>query len=257
MDWLKDKKNLPIVVGVAVFFLLAAGGFIAFETGLIGGAPAPVAEAPQAPRTAGGPPPGLTPAPGRPSPSGPGRGRPGTPPGVRTASATPAVPAVPVAPALVNPAVGPDPFSIPGGQVIMAKRSSGADASPTGMKLPLRDLLPVYNLFTIHPPAPPPTIDIAGNDPGAQNYRLTGIENSDGGILAILETSGQSQTVKPGDGLPDGGKVLSIQATSVTLRTPGGSTVSVPLTSGAGPVDQSNGQDPNAFNQGQAMPFGQ
>jgi len=247
MDWLKDKKNLPIVVGLAVFVLLAAGGLVAFETGLIGGPPAPASGlvVPTAPRFAGGSPPG-SPPPDVPPLTGLGGGRPGiTPtPGARTASATPVVPA---APKLINPAVGPDPFGIPGGQKRLAQQVNASLNSPAGAVVPLRDRLPMYNLFTIHPPAPPPVVDVPGSDPGAQNYHLTGIANSDGGILAVLETSGQSQTVKPGDSLPDGGKVLSIQTSSVTLRTPGGSTVSIPLTSGAGPSDQpQNGQDPNA-----------
>ena len=269
MDWLKDKKNLPIVVGLAVFVLLAAGGLVAFETGLVGGTQPEAAITPTAS-------PGMSPGSPGASPGGPGMSGSGIRPGMSSSSlgmpqtgmtsAAPGgsrtaavVPAVPVAPKMVNPGIGPDPFGIPGGQKVLARQinaaliaSSASGSYAAGMPLPLREILPRFDLFTIHPPAPPPIVDGPGNDPGSQNYILTGILNSDGGILAILETGGQSQQVKPGDALPDGGKVLSIQTSSVTLRTPGGTTVNIPLSSGAGVTDQmqngQNGQDPNAGN---------
>ncbi len=260
MDWLKDKKNLPIVVGLAVFVLLAAGGLIAFETGLFSGSPAPasVASSP----AAGGPigpgsyPPG---SPGSPASSSyPGSpSYPGRPPTDGAASyggrAASTLPAVSKSPNLINPAKGPDPFSIPGGQKIYQKQVVAAlVGTATGMPPPLRELLPRYDLFTIHAPPPPAVVVGPNSDPGSQNYKLTGILNSEGSVLAIMETGGQSQTVKPGDSLPDGGKVVSIQESSITLRTPGGSTVTVPLSTGSGSPDQfQNGQN------GQNGQFGQ
>ncbi len=69
--------------------------------------------------------------------------------------------------------------------------------------------------------------------------------------------NGESQSVKPGDSLLDGSKVLSIQTNSVTIRSADGATTSVPLTSGSGGGDQSqngqNGQDQN----GGGQPFGE
>ena len=268
MDWLKDKKNLPIVVGLAVFVLLAAGGLVAMEMGVFAGKPAEVAAAPPVEAMSPGSPgmmppgsPGMAASPGMASAAS----QRGLSPAAKTALA---VPAVPVAPKLTNPAVGPDPFNIPNGQKTYARQMTAQASTQTGTQsgvpLPLREILPAFDLFTLHSPEPLPSVAGPGNDTGAANYRLTAILNSEGGILAILETNGQSQQVKPGDGLPDGGKVLSIETSSVTLRTPGGSTVSIPLTSGAGPTDQpQNGQDPNAANiPGQPMdmpgqPFGQ
>ena len=273
MDWLKDKKNLPIVVGLAVFMLLVAGGLIAFENGLFNGTPAPaptqamVAPGAGGPSGQGGYPAGSPGAPGGP----PNLGRPlegsrsmNSVRGYQTASA---LPKTPVAPKLVNPAIGPDPFSIPGGQKIYAKQVNAAlVGTASGMPPLLRDILPRNDLFTLHAPSPLPSVVEPNSDPGSQNYKLTGVLNSEGSILAILETNGQSQTVKPGDSLSDGGKVVSIQDTSVTLRTPGGSTVSVPLSTGAGAPDQSQngqngqngqfGQDPNQQNF-PGQPFGQ
>ena len=54
MEWLKDKKNLPIVVALAVFFFLGAGGLIAWELGLFNGG-ASVAQAPPSPVPVGRP----------------------------------------------------------------------------------------------------------------------------------------------------------------------------------------------------------
>ena len=249
MDWLKDKKNLPIVVGLAVFVLVVTGLLIAFETGLFSPAPAltPVASSP-------GMDPGMAPGsrpsigPGSPT-MPPSMGRPleGTrgPIGMRNPQMASALTKTPVAPKLVNPAIGPDPFSIPGGQKNYARQVNAAlVGSASGMPPLLRDILPRNDLFTISPPSPPPVVVGPNSDPGSQNYKLTGVMNSDGSILAILETNGQSQTVKPGDSLSDGGKVVSIQDTSVTLRTPSGTSVSIPLSTGAGAPDQfQNGQN--------------
>ena len=37
MDWLKDKKNLPIVAGLAAFVILIAAGFAAYTMGVFNG----------------------------------------------------------------------------------------------------------------------------------------------------------------------------------------------------------------------------
>ena len=262
MDWLKDKKNLPIVVGLAVFVLVVTGLLIAFETGLFSPAPAltPVVTGPGM-----GQPlvPGSRPSigPGAPIMS-PSMGRPlegsRNPMGMQSAQTASALPKAPVAPKMVNPAVGPDPFSIPGGQKIYARQVNAAlVGSASGMPPLLRDVLPRNNLFTIPAPSPPPVVVGPNSDPGSQNYKLTGVLNSEGSILAILETNGQSQTVKPGDSLSDGGKVVSIQDTSVTLRTPSGTTVSIPLSTGAGAPDQfQNGQNEQNGQNGQYGQFG-
>ena len=253
MEWLKDKKNMPIVAGLIVFLLVAAGVAIAWESGLFNGSP-PVASAPV----------GL---PGAMAPGGPGGppGMPGGPPGMPVgiprgvSSARPAAATVTTVvkkPVSTNPAVGPDPFQIPNG----AQKIANINKALAGPKLPLRDAIGPLNLFQIHPPSPPPVPvlpDVGGGQGGGQgggntmtadpasHYRLSGIINGTDGINAIIEVDGQSQSVKPGDSLPDGTKVTNIQATSVTLRTNSGAALNLQLS--AGTPDQGNAQG-NNFN---------
>ena len=255
MEWLKDKKNTPIVAGLIVFLLVAAGIAIALETGAFGGSAS-------TPGVSGGPSAGIPPGgmvPGGP-PGMPGRPSEmpmGIPRGV--SSARPAATAATVVkkPVNTNPAVGPDPFQIPNG----AQKIANINKMLAGPKLPLRDAIGPLNLFQIHPPSPPPAPvlpDVSGGQGGgntvtadpASRYRLSGIINGTDGINAIIEVDGQSQSVKPGDSLPDGTKVTNIQATSVTLRTNSGAALNLQLS--AGTPDQGNAQG-NNFN-GQA-PF--
>ncbi len=253
MEWLKDKKNLPIVAALAVFVLLGAGGFIAFYLGAFSGSTAP---APPQVATRPGPPSG--PVPGGYSPSGPG-GYPGGPPlGSRPPSGLPAgrtvsgLVAVPKNPNLANPKIGPDPFGIPNSAQKLAKLRR--DALP--VKLPIRDVIGPLNLFRLRPPTPPapplPTNQVSsatgGIDP-ANNYRLSGIINGPDGINAIIETGGQSQSVKPGDNLPDGTNVRNIQATSATLKTTTGSVFTLTLSAGNPDTGGGNGFN-NGFNGG-------
>lgn len=262
MEWLKDKKNLPIVAALAVFFFLGAGGFIAWELGAFNGSsstprvaqePAVPIGVPPGPGTASGAPPGVPPA----GPGGyPGRrGYPG-----RTLGAAPGIPqGIPgklaaVTPKInantVNPLVGPDPFNIPNG----AKKLAQQNLRLLGPKPPLRDLIGPLNLFQIRPPAPPPAPVIPGigntangqGDPAA-NYRLAGVITGTDGINAILEVGGQSQSVKPGDSLPDGSQVQNIQANSITLRTAGGAVINLPLSAGT-PDQGTFNQGPNGYN---------
>ena len=238
MEWLKDKKNLPIVVALAVFIFLGAGGLIAWELGLFNGSP--VAQAPIAPTGAppsGGPgsyPPGVPPV-GSGGYPGPRLGAvPGIPrgiPGKPVAAAT----AAKINANNVKPLTVPDPFQIPHG----AKKLAPINNRLAGPKLPLRDLVGPLNLFRIRPPAPPPAPNIPGlvngvngqTDPAA-NYRLSGVITGTDGINAILEVGGQSQSVKPGDSLPDGSQVQNIQTNSITLRTAGGAVINLPLSAG-------------------------
>lgn len=259
-EWLKDKKNLPIVAALMVVMLLVAGGVIALETGAFDShsAAAPPVQAPQG--IPGGPPVGAggPPNPGRP-PTGasPIGGRPGLPPGLpqgRVLGTTAATAAVTPKSDIVNPLVGPDPFKIPGG----AQKAAKARLIAAGPKPQLRNVIGPLNLFQIHPATPPaPPIDFSRTSSTQQsnpaaNYRLSGLINGPDGNNAILEVSGQSQSVKPGDTLADGTNVQSIQSTSVTLKSPGGSVFVLPLS--AGTPDQGtapfNGQPqyPGGFN---------
>ncbi len=248
MDLLKDKKKLPLVIGLAVFLLLGAGGLIALELGAFNPPPAVVPTAvassssgpgsrPGTPDVVpGGPRPGRPPAPLGGTPTQQVASRLGPPrPGV------PAAPAVPVAPVLVNPAYGPDPFNIPGGTKIIAART------PLVVKAPLRSILPAYNLFQIHPPTPPsppvPTLPLGAEQAQALPIHIQGIVKAADGVYAIAEINGQSQTVKPGDSLLDGSRIESIQDTTVTIRSATGVTQTIPISNGGTPGDQGNGQN--------------
>ncbi len=270
MEWLKNKKNLPIVVGMAVFFLLAAGGLIAFELGLFpsGSSPTPVAPeiagrgapSPSNPDTAGSPKP-VSPRPIAPVPAAPVRpvpivkAKPGPmAPGVKTASA-----AKPVVSTVVDPAHGPDPFGIPGGQKKVALLLAGEGKGVYGMKAPLREILPPFDLFKPIAAAAPPSLPTPNGSGVLQTQAahivVSGIINGGDGISAILEVNGESQTVKPGDSLLDGSKVTSIQDTSVNITSASGTVTTIPLTSGQGDQGQNgagNGAQP--FN-GPPQPF--
>lgn len=250
MEWLKDKKNLPIVVALAVFFFLGAAGLIAWELGAFNGSP-PMAQVPVVPT--GGPPggsgnysPGGPPIGGAPSyrpalPLGQAPGIPRGIPGKPLAAAT----APKINANTVKPLTVPDPFQIPNG----AKKLAQINNRLAGPKPPLRDLVGPLNLFRIRPSAPPPVPNIPGldtpangqQDPAA-NYRLSGVITGTDGINAILEVGGQSQSVKPGDSLPDGSQVQNIQTNSITLRTARGAVINLPLSAGA--------PDQGTFNQG-------
>lgn len=261
MEWLKDKKNLPIVAAMAVLFFVIAAGLIAWELGAFNGSSS-VAQAPAPP--IGGPPPPSGPPSYPAGVTGPGSlpaglGGPPLPRGRRRAAApgiprgVPGAPLLAAAPGIsannVNPAVGPDPFGIPNG----AKKLAAATARLIGPKLPLRNVIGPLNLFRIRPPAPPtppviPGVDSSANgqDPAA-NYRLSGIITGTDGINAILEVGGQSQSVKPGDSLTDGSLVQNIQTNSITLRTAGGAVINLPLSAGT-PNQGTTNQGPNGFN---------
>lgn len=248
MDLLKDKKKLPLVIGLAVFVLLGAGGLIALELGAFNPPPAvvptPVASSSSGPGSRpgtpdvvpGGPRPGGPPAPFGGTPTQQVASRFGPPrPGA------PVAPAAPVAPVLVNPASGPDPFNIPGGTKRIAART------PLVVKAPLRAILPAYNLFQLHPPAPPPPPippDLGNGNGQAQALPviIQGIVKGDDGIYAIASVNGQSQTIKPGDSLLDGSRVVNIQDTGVTIRSATGVEQTVPISNGGTPGDQGNGQ---------------
>jgi len=243
MEWLKDKKNLPIVVGLAVFVFLAAGGLIAFEIGAFSGGSSTYGSA--ASIYPGGYPGGAAPGassypggyPGAPSlggqPTRPVAGA-AAPAGAKTAAVSPT--------AVVNPMVGADPFALPGGRKLMAK-SAGLRVASAALRTPLRETLPPLNLFTLRPPRPEASSNFnlpAGAEQLLASTRVSGIVNAADGIFAVVEVNGTSQTVKPGDALPDGSKVASIQSTGITLHTPGGGAITVPLSNGPPVQNQPN-----------------
>lgn len=243
MDWLKDKKNLPIIVGLAIVMVLAAGGLIAWETGLFGGAATDpgttVSTTPTPGETPSNVSPGITPA-ISPASGGAFGGQPIVASAVKAGVPSSTPPAT--VPAVIETAKGPDPFNIPGAQKRIATQLQ------TVFRIPLlREILPPFDLYTIHQPSALPVLPTQAPVASTLNDRLVGISNSDGNVSAIVESNGQTQTVKPGDSLPDGSQVVSIQASSITLRSPDGSLATIPLSTGSDQPDQSpNGQQPGA-----------
>ncbi len=249
-EWLKDKKNTPIIAALLAVLLLGSGGLIAFEMGAFGSGPdtSPATPLPGQISAARTPPPRA--APTGPPPSPVGRPPLSLPRGAagRPAAAPPAA-AVAKKPDNVNPAVGPDPFRIPNGTKIASSRT----AKLLGPKPALRDAVGPLNLFQLRPqrtattplpPIIPDAPDRSGAGP-ASRYRLSGIINGPDGINAILEVDGQSQSAKPGDSLSDGTRVTNIQASSVTVKTAAGSIVTLPISAAAPPgANGSSGLSP-------------
>ena len=242
MDWLKDKKNLPIVAGLAAFVILIAAGFAAYTMGVFnGGGSGGTSVATSASLYPGAPAGGAPGAVGYPGGAPGAVGYPGAPSRVPTVARQ--VPTRPVAGAVAsakpgatstNPMVGADPFALPNAHKTVSKDSALKVAY--AMRPSLRDTLPPMDLYTLHAPRPEASSNFrlpVGGDQLPANTRVSGIVNAADGIFAVVEINGDARTVKPGDDLPDGSKVASIQATSVTLHTPTGSTITVPLSNGA------------------------
>lgn len=218
-EWLKDKKNLPIVI--AIGSLVFVGSIIAmlFEFGVLGHstpAPVPVASA------SSSAPPAAPPSPGVP-PGAPG-GPPGAPstPGAAPPNATAKAPGTGTPPAQVGKT--DDPFRVPGFPAPVTSLTTAPVAT-------LRTQVPFVYIARI---APRPVTLISptqGQTPFTQvsaTQRVSGVLFTDTGVHAVLETNGQSQQVQPGDPV-DGGKVVSIQADGLTLRRDDGTLVRVPL----------------------------
>jgi hypothetical protein len=117
----------------------------------------------------------------------------------------------------------PDPFRLPPIQ-----------GAPTQVRT-ASELPPVPNIMLTNwrPPAPPKPAPVqlpGGASPAdAGPRRMAGVLFGDG-VFAILETSGQDQAVQPGDTV-DGGKVVSIEADHLTIKTDDDRMISVPLSS--------------------------
>jgi preprotein translocase subunit YajC len=129
----------------------------------------------------------------------------------------------------VNVARGPDPFRLTWGHILPPPRP-GAPPKPVVVPLPSiprpvlvsPDIINPQGRSVIQHPEDQ-SLQSAANVP----RRMAGVLFSDG-IYAILETNGRSQTVKPGDTV-DGGKVISIQSDSLTIKTDSNQVVKVPL----------------------------
>lgn len=117
----------------------------------------------------------------------------------------------------------PDPFVIPGVRAYVPPKPSVVSFAPTPI---------VTNFVPPLPPAPRPPVTGPATVAELPNDRVSGIMLNNG-VYAIMDADGQSQVVQPGDTLPGGEKVVSIQSDSVTLRTVDNQTVNLPLSAGA------------------------
>lgn len=147
-------------------------------------------------------------------------------PGAATAATAGAPNAKQVANAMPDPATVPDPFKLP-----PVKNPITVDQTEED-RLPGIPTIPDPILTNWHPPvksdidtenqAPPPVQSSAGR-------RMAGVLFGDG-VYAILETNGKAEAVQPGDTV-EGGKVVSISADGLTIKTDDDRTIFVPLSS--------------------------
>ena len=240
MNWLKDKKNLPIVFGLVAVVVVAAVVIVLFVTKTIGGSP-DVAAAPPPPASLSMPP---RPA-GAPMSSGfpqaqsgmmgtPPAGAPGSSYGAQASGHTQIASATTAEVGLntpLNVRTGPDPFKFTQRDKIVKKMIVKAVnnfiSSPD---------FPTENVVApTVPPLPSETGAVAGFTApviNSTNHEVTGILQSNG-VSAILESNGQSTTVQPGS-IVDGAKVISIQPDGMTLKSvDNGQIIKVPLGTGS------------------------
>lgn len=238
-EWLKDKKNLPIIAIISSVALIGALVLVLFENGTF--APRPVdtpvsiSSGPGAPGASrrllgsAAPPPGVV-AP-RLGVSSAGPGVPSGPPvGTAPGQTAAGVGGVPAPPAPLNAAKGPDPFKVPGYHPFRVSQAA-VDA------LRVRNSLPPISIQR-YPPKDALVPPALKGGPAAQTFSLTpevsasmrmsGVITSADSVKALLESNGVSTQVQPGDTV-DGGKVLSIQPDGLTLRTADNRLVRVPL----------------------------
>ena len=204
MDWLKDKKNQPIVAAIAAVVIV--GACVLLWLTVFSGSSS------QAPPTETASTEGM-PTDGMPSPMQPGGGPPPTTQGTMPGAATGAPPqgAAPLQAVAQAPSTGPletyrgDPF-LP----------VGYKPPPTGPrpKPPITDL-PILNLG----PWPKPPDKKLWPEPAQPVRRLAGVMLN-GRVYAIIESNGKSQIVQPGEPLQDGlATVERIEADKVILKT--------------------------------------
>lgn len=249
-EWLKDKKNLPIVAGGGVVILILSIVLILWESGAIGGDNAPPVRQ-------------IAAYPGEENGSATGRpgypGAPGAMPGYPGAPGYPGGPGVPGYPGA--PGASPYPGG-PAGPAVASTATPGAPgAAASSAEQPIRvaknDPFLVYGKSGTTKggggPIPPskflPGVFIAKYDTGTDNGPKGGtplpnvqltpdistdmavsgiIQGGSKGPQAVLQTYSGDQQVSPGQTVP-GGKVISIQTDGLILKTDAGRTVKVPL----------------------------
>ena len=153
--------------------------------------------------------------------------------GVKVASAAP-----------TNVATGPDPFNLPKEYWIKTGKIRPAKKGGRDVFVPPLIIADVSALPPVDAALMPATTATAVSKTLArtqnQPRRMAGVVFADNGVYAVLDTSGSTQMVQPGDRV-NGGKVISIQSDGLTIRTDDNRDVKVPLASSA-PGDAGNQQ---------------
>jgi hypothetical protein len=266
MNWIKDKKNLPIVAGLAGLVIVIAGVAIfmtmnANNQTQITAAPPPGASsypgAPGRPGAPGSPSPGAPAAPGA-YPRSPGApsGYPGAPSGYPGAPSSfggaPGAPGSGYGPAVPGSQAGaylgapgkPGTLGTPKAPIVTAQTvSKGPDPFkvPYVKPIPFKGrapkdprlaAIPDTKIFRVPSDGgivKPPVLPRPIRVVSNVGRRMSGALTSDAnGVYAILETDGASQAVQPGDRIK-GGKVISIQSDTITVLTDDNQTIKVPL----------------------------
>jgi hypothetical protein len=228
MNWLQDKKNQPFVITIAIVLLLGAGGLFAWQNGMFT-APVPAASAPVA-QTVPTTPSVETPAPPPPAPPV----KAAAPP-TDKAAAKPGAAATAAAaggdPTAILVGTGPDPFHLPGTPAT-SKLKDQPPPPPTPLPQIPDPLLARWHDLPVssgqvanvgHPVITTAMADTSGR-------RMSGVLFGNG-VYALLEANGKTEAVQPGDTV-DGGTVVSIDATSLTLKTDNNKLVTVSLSGG-------------------------
>lgn len=258
-QWLNDPKNRPIVYGIAGLVMVGAIVFILFQLQVFGG-PQPYMPAIAPTQTAAGsppagPPPGTSPnglAPG-PGPgtsqqnarvaSGPGsQTNPpfaGRLPGGRPMGAPPGAPGFASAP-------GSAGSSAPGPQEVAVASVPDARAdpfAPYGGVIAIRHIdrprvdtfAPSVLITDYVPPTPPTSLLVASTpamgtqqaNPASLIGRVSGVMLGNG-AYALIDNNGQSSVLQPGDPVPGGGQLISIESDSISVKI-NGQIVKVPI----------------------------
>jgi hypothetical protein len=208
MDWLKDKKNQPIVAAGLAVIIIGAAVAIYFTVFAGGGAPEGTATTPTTPTTSttdmAATPPGTAPM------ADPMAGAPGAVPG----GTTPAGPAAAPTPALTPPG-GATPMEVWRADPFLPAGYKPPPKGPkTKPKPPIRDLPAINWSRFISERKKPPSPDLP-----QPVRRMAGIIVSDR-IYAIIESAGKSEIVQPGDVLDDRAAMVErIERDKVILKT--------------------------------------
>jgi len=261
-QWLNEPKNQPIVYAVAGLFTIGAIVFILFQLQVIGG-PAPYVPPPTEIGNDGGPPTGGPPTGGGPPTATPSATSTASTPTGQTPtgsyqSPTSAVSAPvrppstgsaalasrnvsPTAPAVVQLAAAPnarvDPFAPYGGvHTIYVAPKPRVDSFAPPLTI-TNFSVPNTQVASAATPGLPNGANVNAEPTFAG--RLNGVMLGNG-AYALVDSGGQSLVLQPGDQIPGGGQLISIDSDSISVKF-NGQLVKVPISSG-----NDNGTNPSS-----------